>query len=485
MENLYQAYFESMPCFVTVQNRNLEIISANRMFRENFGDHEGRYCYQIYKQRPEKCEVCPVEQSFRDGQAYHSDEQVVTLDGRKVWVIVNTTPIRDENGEITAVMEMSTDITDIRVLHEQLRESQERYRILFEEVPCYISIQDKDLRIVDANRLHREAFGTSYGSKCYEVYKHRPKECEPCTVRQTFADGKVRTHEEVVTSRNKEQMHVLVNTAPIRNGDGKIEKVVEMSTDITQIRQLQDKLTSVGLLISSISHGIKGLLNGLDGGIYLVNTGLKKDNRERIDRGWEIAMRNVDRIRTMVMDILYYAKDREPDWQTIAAADLLQDVCGIIENKAKALGIKCSCTIDDDAGEFEADPQAARALLTNLVENAIDACRIDKKKPDHEVKASLRGTAESIIFEVSDNGGGMDRETREKAFSLFFSSKGAGGTGLGLFISNKIAQSHGGKITVESDEGLGSRFIVEMPRKQPPKLKPKENQNIEREANDE
>jgi signal transduction histidine kinase len=61
----------------------------------------------------------------------------------------------------------------------------------------------------------------------------------------------------------------------------------------------------------------------------------------------------------------------------------------------------------------------------------------------------------------------MDRETREKALSLFFSSKGAGGTGLGLFIANKIAQAHGGEIDIESDEGKGSRFTVTMPRIRP------------------
>ena len=109
--------------------------------------------------------------------------------------------------------------------------------------------------------------------------------------------------------------------------------------------------------------------------------------------------------------------------------------------------------------------------MTNLVENAIDACRIDKKKLDHRVAASLRGTAESVFFEITDNGAGMDRETREKAFSLFFSSKGAGGTGLGLFISNKIAQAHGGSITVESTEGRGSKFIIEMPRRRPARNK--------------
>ncbi|MFH1438564.1 MAG: PAS domain S-box protein [Pseudomonadota bacterium] len=468
MSDIYRQYFESLPCFLTVQDRDFRIIDANTSFKNNFGEYEGRYCYQVYKHRPEKCEVCPVDSTFRDGKPHRSEEQVTTREGRQIWVVVNTTPIRNSSGEITAVMEMSTDIDEIKNLQEELKESQVRYRLLFEEVPCYISIQDRDLRIVDANRMHREAFGTSYGSKCYKVYKHRSKECMPCIVQDTFKDGAARTTEEVVKPVNGRQMNVLVHTSPIRNADGTIGKVVEMSTDITAIRELQDKLSSVGLLIGSISHGIKGLMGGLDGGIYLVNSGLRKDDRKRIDQGWEMAMRNVARIRSMVMDILYYAKDREPDWQPLGASALAKDVCEIAEERAKNLNISFTCDIDDNAGSFEADPQAVRSMLVNLVENALDACRIDKRKKDHRVAIGLKGTADTVLFEVSDDGIGMDRETREKAFSLFFSSKGAGGTGLGLFIANKIAQAHGGRIKLESEEGEGSTFIVELGRKRPP-----------------
>ena len=468
MEQLYGNYFESMPCFLTVQDRDLRIVHANRRFMENFGEIEGRYCYQVYKRRPEKCESCPVERSFRDGRSHTSEERVRTLDGREVDVIVNSTPIRDERGKITSVMEMSTDITEIKGLQERLRESQEKYRVLFDQVPCFISIQDRELRIVEANRQHREAFGTAYGAKCYEVYKHRPTECQPCLVRKTFEDGEVRTHEEVVTSRDDERINVLVRTSPVHNGEGEIEQVLEVSTDITEIRRLQDKLASVGLLIGSISHGIKGLLNGLDGGIYLVDSGLKKDDRGRIDRGWEIAMRNVDRIRSMVMDILYYAKDRVPEWESLSAVEVLDEVCELVKGKAEKLGIEFTREADPGAGAFEADPMAFRSLLTNLLENAIDACRVDRKKDRHAVRVCLRCLPDHLIFEVSDNGIGMDRETAEKAFSLFFSSKGAGGTGLGLFIANKIARAHGGRIEIESAEGKGSVFRVRMPRTRPP-----------------
>lgn len=467
MQDIYKKYFESMPCFLTVQDKDFRIIDANDRFVSSFGGFEGRYCYQIYKHRPEKCEVCPVEKTFRDGRRHSSEEKVVTVNGREVSVIVYTTPIYDEDGKITSVMEMSTDITDVKAMQRQFRESQARYRLLFEEVPCYISIQDKDLRIVDANRMHRETFGTAYGSKCYEVYKHRDKACVPCTVRETFKDGFIRTHEEVVTGQDGEAINVLVSTAPIRNGDGEIDMVVEMSANITRIRELQDKLTSVGLLIGSISHGIKGLLNSLDGGIYLINSGMAKDDKTRIEKGWDMAQRNIRRIRSMVMDILYYAKDREPMYEPIEADNFIGDIHKMMSDRAEKLGIKLINDIEGPVGEFEADRQAMRSLLINLIENSIDACRIDTAEKSHEIHLSSRGEPKSVHFTIADNGIGMDRETREKAFSLFFSSKGAGGTGLGLFISNKITHAHGGEIAVESEEGKGSKFDVVIPRKRP------------------
>jgi len=470
VEEIYKNYFDSMPCYLSVQDRDFRVLDANKRFREEFGEIDGRYCYQIYKNRSEKCEICPVERTFRDRFIHNSEEVVTTNSGREVKVIVYTTPICDSDGNVTSVMEMSTDVTEIKLLQDQLRESQERYHMLFEEVPCFISIQDRDLRIVEANRLHREAFGTSYGNKCYQVYKHRNSECEPCIIQQTFKDGKIHTQEEVVTSQDKKRMNVMVYTAPIRDADGNIDKVVEMSADITQIRQLQDKLTSVGLLIGSISHGIKGLLNGLDGGIYLVNSGLKRNDRGRIDEGWEIASRNIRRIRSMVMDILYYAKDREPQWEEIAVDELVEEVNNMFEERAEKQGFEYKCTVSPDVGKFEADKLAVRSLLVNLLDNSLDACRIDKNKDDHQILFEISGDSENVNFIVSDNGIGMDRETREKALSLFFSSKGAGGTGLGLFIANKIAQAHGGDIRIESDEGKGSTFTVMMPRKRPQEI---------------
>ena len=106
-----------------------------------------------------------------------------------------------------------------------------------------------------------------------------------------------------------------------------------------------------------------------------------------------------------------------------------------------------------------------RSLLVNLAENSVDACRVDKKKVMHKVTIGVRGGRRHVEFHIADNGIGMDQETREKAFSLFFSSKGAEGTGLGLFIASNIAHAHGGSIELDSELDKGSRFVVRIPRK--------------------
>lgn len=465
MNDIYQRYFSALPCYLTVQDRELRIVEANHRFREDFGEWEGRYCYQVYKRRPEKCEICPVERTFRDGQSHESEEQVTSLDGKTVAVIVYTTPIYNAAGEIILVMEMSTDITEIKILQSLLWESRARYRQLFEEVPCYISIQDRELRLLEANRRFREDFGEYFGCKCYEIYKRRTEECLPCPVQAAFQDGQVHVSEEVVTSRAGRQYNVLVHAAPIRGADGQIQSVMEMSANITEIRNLQSQLTNLGLLIGSISHSIKGLINSLEGGIYLVNSGMAKNNQSRVQQGWEMVQRNVARIKSTVLDILYYAKDRPLNLEQINAADLLRELREVMAGRLAEHNIRWVEEVDEAAGNFQGDRPALRSALVNLAENAIDACRADTKKADHSVTVRLAGEPHHLLFIVADNGLGMDQETKDKAFSLFFSSKGAQGTGLGLFVANQIVQKHGGEIKLESSPALGTTFTLRLPRR--------------------
>ena len=458
MDDFYRQLFEGMPCYVTVQDRELKLIAANGLVRRDFDAEHADYCYQLYKGRKEKCPRCPVEKTFADGEVHRSVEVVRQNNGDEIWVSVFTSPMRGPDGEITATIEVSADISDVMLQQQELR-------ALFEEVPCYISVQDRSLRIVEANRRFREDFGDHLGQPCYEVYKHRDEPCLVCPVARTFQDGEPYASEEVVTTQDGRRENVLVRTAPIRDPAGEIVAVMEMSANITELRQVQDRLTSLGLLVGSISHGIKGLLNGLDGGIYLMETGFSKDKLGRVKQGYEMMRRNVDRIRSMVLNVLYYAKDREVSWEPIDLAEITRSAGEVVATRAEQFGVELE--LDAGSGTFDGDHHAIHAMLVNLAENSIDACRTDKGKTEHRVSLAARVEGQHVIFEVADNGVGMDRETCEKAFSLFFSSKGAEGTGLGLFISNKIVRSHWGEVELDSTPGQGTRMIVRLPLQRP------------------
>lgn len=467
----YKQIFNAMPGYAMIVSSNFRIVECNRRFIDDFGNVRGSLCFKILRQKQDACEICNLAKTFQDKKEHRNEQKLITQSGEVVRVIANTVPILNDEGEVAAVMVMYTDVTPIVKLKDELIKSERRYRNLFDKVPCYISIQDADLKIVDMNDRFREDFVQHPGDYCFKSYKHREEPCMVCPVLATFKDGQDHLREEVVTNSKGEKINVLVHSAPIKNEDGNVEYVMEMSSNITQVRQLQDKLQSLGLLVGSISHGIKGVLTGLDGGIYMMNSGFNKDDMTRIKKGWDMIQRNVSRIRSMVMDMLYYAKDREPNWEATDPLKLINDVCEILKNKVEEHHIRFTRDFKDNITDFEADSRALHSMLINILENSIDACRTDSKKEDHFINVKLKSNQDHVIFDIEDNGIGMDQETRERLFSLFFSSKGTEGTGLGLFISNKIAQQHGGIIVVKSEPGMGSHFSVKIPKRIPEDMK--------------
>ncbi len=357
---------------------------------------------------------------------------------------------------------------------EDLYQAESLYRQLFDEVPCYISVQDRNFRLTATNRRFKRDFGDEVGSYCYVVYKHRDTPCQQCPVAATFEDGKSHSTEEIVTSKSGKQYNVMTWTAPIRDASGQITQVMEMSTNITQIRQLQSHLVSLGLMLGSMSHGVKGMLTALDGGIYQLETGLARNDKERVNRAFENVKLMVDRIRKMVLEILYYAKSRELRYKQVDVRELTSNVVENARAMADKNGIEMDVNVDSGLGSIEVDQNWVQAALINFIENAVDACIYDRSKRQHKVSFNVKdGGKDRICFIVEDNGIGIDQETREKMFTLFFTSKGSQGTGLGLFIANRVISNHGGFIKVESQLQQGSRFEIWLPKSRP------ENQMIE------
>ena len=257
---------------------------------------------------------------------------------------------------------------------------------------------------------------------------------------------------------------MMVFASPLKNEKDEISAVMEMSVDITEVKRLQERLASLGVLIAGISHSIKGVAMGLDGGLYVVNSGFRSKRDEVIQKGWDMVQRNVHRISDMVLDILYCSKERKPNYQTTSPSKIAHEVCDLLKTKAREHKVDLRCTIQDDLGDLPIDAERIHAVLVNLVTNGIDACFNDPAEKPHSVELRVEQITDQVLFHVSDNGIGMDEDTRENLFSIFRSTKGAGGTGLGLFMSRKVAEEHNGDIQVASVPGEGSTFTLRIPR---------------------
>ena len=458
---MYKSLFDEVPCYLTVIDRDFRITRANRSFKSEFGDKVNQHCFSGYKNKTSRCKNCPVEKSFNDG-ASHQSEEVWSVNGSQTNVIVKTSPIFDEKGKVEEVLEMAVDVTLLKKLQFKIEKKRQEFQYLFESVPCYLTVVDKDFNIIRTNNFFARDFGPGEGQKCFQVYKNFEKKCDNCPVEKTFLDGCTNYSEEV-WRKDGEDTYIIVYTAPVTDENGAIVAVMEMSTNITEVKRLQGELAILGETIAGMSHSIKNILAGLEGGVYVLDSGLTRNREDRVKAGWAMVKNNVEKISDLVKGILYASKEREPEYKLYEFGQLLSEVCDLFEAKAKDEGIQlvrdfqrtmCSCFID---------PGGIHSALSNLVSNAIYACRTEDSEVSHSVVVSGRVEKGLLIVEISDDGVGMSQEALQNLFTKFYSTKGSEGTGLGLVITRKVIHEHGGVIRAESLLGQGSKFIVELP----------------------
>jgi len=350
---------------------------------------------------------------------------------------------------------------------------------LFDRVPVAICVIDQDFRVVEANARFTELYGEWIGHRCYQVYKDRAERCVKCGAAKSFQDGKTREREEEGVDRHERPTHYLVDIVPVVRDDGSVPYIIEMSTDITELKNLQrekieaERLAAVGQTVAGLAHGIKNLIMGLEGGMYVVNSGLRGDNEERVLQGWRMLEEDITRISSFVKEFLEFAKGRQPRVQMIQPNDIARVVVDRYRERAGRSGVELRLD-PGELGEAPMDEDGLHTCLTNLVLNAIDACVMSTKEACHVV-LSTREQDGVLSFEVTDDGCGMDYDIKQKVFTNFFSTKASGqGTGLGLLTTRKIVQEHGGRVSFESAEGEGSTFRIEFPRDNLPEFQQEE-----------
>lgn len=457
-------YFNELPYFVSIHSPDCKILAANPTYLRYLGNQIYKDSWEIYVGKRASRMTCPVGRTARTGDTLKTRSVARYLSGARVPVIVHTAPIFDNDGEIVLILEIFAGTKEIDLLAEEVRTTQQRYQQLFDAVPSNIAVLDRRLRINDHNRRFVDNFGHHVGTPFFDVLRPAGFPAFRDPISKTVKNGEPNQGEMVLTDRRSQPYNVMAWTAPIKTRPGKLIQVLVVFTDITELRQLQDNLSSLGLMIGTISHDLKGYLTGLDAGLYLIDTGFYRNKPGRIEEGLDVSRMMVDRFRKMVQDILYYTKERELELEEVSVEAFAYDVVANVDHRIRAADIQFDIKIKKEIGSFTIDTGLLRTALINIFDNAIEACIEDDRDLENRIVFEVTRIDNGIQMVIADSGPGIPESQINQIFEMFYSSKGKKGTGLGLFITRKAIEKHGGEISAEATTGKGARFAIRLPR---------------------
>lgn len=371
----------------------------------------------------------------------------------------------------------------LRLVHRQqrqLRESEERYRALFEQARDGIGlVRLSDYRLIEAN------------NKACEIFGLQQQDCVDRDIRGLFPTPKANANTELtlngqpsgeseltIQTAQGKPLPVSVSFTPISTTgeemmimslrDLSVRKKLEAEREEMQ-RQLyqSSKLASVGELSAGVAHEINNPLNGIINFAQL----LKDEETQRTEFEQQMIDGIIDegeRIAKIVRGLLTFASANTHDLRQVHIADAIKTSIALFGSQFKKDGITVEIDLEPELPLVRADGSRLRQVVVNLISNAYHALKVktDEAQEPKVFRITARRAGkngELVRVEFYDNGIGIKREVLNKVFDPFFTTRReTGGTGLGLSISFGIIRDFGGTINVESTEGKFTRFIIEL-----------------------
>ncbi len=403
-----------------------------------------------------------LNQSLITGQKEGEAEyRVLFQDGSIRWLHDRWIVLRNKKGEPLSCQGFIRDNTRQKLTELQFIGSKQNALI-----GSYI-VQEGKFKYVNpkftsiTGYTEKELIGTESLALAHEDYRDHVRQCAA-----TMLKGDDLTPYEFSVLDKSGSTHWVMETVTSVIYQGE-RAVLGYFMDVTKLHEMKDNLSTLGLMIGTISHSLRGCLTGLNASLYNIETGFYRNSPAQIEEGLDLSKLMVDRVRRLVLDILYYSKERDLEFEEVEVWRFAKEVTILIENRIKAANIAFNTQFPHDSGNVTIDPEIIRTALINILENAMEACIEDSIHIAHWINFTTSVDEGNVSFEISDNGPGIEKEQKEEIFRLFSSSKGKRGTGIGLFVTRKAILKHGGTITVDSSPNKGAKFRITLPRKPP------------------
>ena len=430
--------------------------------------------------------------TIESGEIWIGETQMYGANNEIRDIFLRAYSTKNDNGKVTNLVGMHTDITDRKHIEKILRKNEEKYRTLFELSPNGILLEDKNGNIIDANQAFSESLGYERAEiigKNVNIFTHPNVVDDVEKNIKDLLSGKILNHEEKNIKKDGTFCYLNLTEKKITLPDGE-DGIVCITEDITEqkkigealkeseaeLRQIQ-KLDGIGQLAAGIAHDFNNILTAMLG-----NTELALDSQnisEKVRNNLEQVMLSGRNAGKLISNILTFSRKQVISPEVIDVNETLLNLTKTL-HRVISEDIKIELNLHKDIHAIKADLTQIEQILINLVINAKDAIGNSKKKnkkkaitietadiflDNKDVSPHIGAiTGQCIMISVSDSGIGMNEEISDRIFEPYFTTKESGkGTGLGLSIVYGIIKQNKGSISVSSDPGEGTTIKVYWP----------------------
>ncbi|BAM03882.1 ATP-binding protein [Phycisphaera mikurensis] len=309
----------------------------------------------------------------------------------------------------------------------------------------------KNVGVLTSNAMNDRRFASGDSVQGFHIHSAM---CVPIRYKHRFY-GVIHLDSQVANYTYTEDQLALLTAIGTQTG------LALANLRLVEARVRAERLAAVGQTVASLSHSIKNILQGLRGGADVVDLGLKKNNTPVVVSGWKIVSRNLERIYELTMNMLAFSKQRRPEFEMTNLNPLLEEAVALLTPQFEAAKVALVTDFAADLAPLPLDGGGLHQAMLNLLSNALDAC--ESEEGVVTITSSFDDDRDEVVVSVRDNGAGMSAATRDRLFEPFHSTKGLRGTGLGLVVTQKIVNEHGGVISVESAPGAGTCFTIRLP----------------------
>ena len=392
---------------------------------------------------------------------------VVRKDGGRIQVELSVSRIELPDGP-PVYCGSFRDVTARVAAEEALAKNEQRFRAIFDQEYQFVGLLDPDGTLLEANRAalgavgveREEVVGRPFWEAPWWSHDESAQERLRAAIREAAAGRFVR-FETTHPAGGGRMTHVDFSLKPVRDESGAVVLLLPEGRDITDVKRAQERetamlrgLAAIGESASLLAHEIKNPITAVNAALRAVARELGEDDREVLAD----LVGRMQGLEKLMRRTLSLAKPLELERATVEPAALLESAVVANAPDLDARGVVSTVAADSSAPPLHLDPGLMEEALTNLLRNAADAVGEGGR-----VRLGVRLEEARVIFFVEDDGPGVPEHVKDSLFRPFVTTK-SGGTGLGLALTRKIAEAHGGTIGVCQGPLGGACFEIALPR---------------------